>query len=101
MSLQEIKEQAFNLSPNERLALVNFIVESLQAELSLQTNQTQTEQASVYIPGSSIKGKLGAEQERTALISRMRGFLKTDKSAPTDPEVEGMLEERLVEKYLR
>ncbi|MDZ8104005.1 MAG: hypothetical protein RM338_00045 [Nostoc sp. DedQUE12a] len=35
------------------------------------------------------------------LISRMRGFFKTDKSAPTDPEVQGMLEERLVEKYLR
>ncbi|OYD91925.1 hypothetical protein CDG76_25095 [Nostoc sp. 'Peltigera membranacea cyanobiont' 210A] len=54
MSLQEIKEQAFNLSPNERLALVNFIVESLQAELSLQTNQTQTEQALSPLPAPTI-----------------------------------------------
>jgi hypothetical protein len=30
----------------------------------------------------------------------MRGLLKTDQLAPTDEEVEAMLEERLVERYL-
>jgi hypothetical protein len=30
----------------------------------------------------------------------MRGLLKTDAPPPTDAEVEAMLEERLVEKYL-
>lgn len=39
------------------------------------------------------------QRERTDLIHRMRGLLKTNKSAPTDAEVQTMLEERLVEKY--
>jgi hypothetical protein len=31
----------------------------------------------------------------------MRGLAKTDAPAPTDAEVEAMLEERLVEKYMK
>ncbi|RUT06225.1 hypothetical protein DSM106972_034310 [Dulcicalothrix desertica PCC 7102] len=75
MSLQELKEQAYRLSPSERLALVSAIVESLQ-------------DTSSFLP------------ERSNAIERMRGLLKTDKPAPTDEEVEAMLEERRVEKYL-
>lgn len=98
MSLQEVKEQAFKLSVSERLSLVNLIVESLQRELNNQTSQTEpVEKPSVYVPGSSIKGCLRAEQ--TTLTSQMRGLLKTDQPAPTDAEIQAMLEERLVEKY--
>jgi hypothetical protein len=76
MSLQELKEQAYRLSPSERLALVSAIVDSLQDVTSFQP-------------------------ERSNAIKRMRGLLKTDKPAPTDEEVEAMLEERRVEKYLK
>jgi len=98
MSLQEVKEQAFKLSLSDRLALVNLIIESLQEEFSNQTSQPEpVERPSAYIPGSSIRGSLRAE--RAALIDQMRGLLKTGKPAPTDAEVQTMLEERLVEKY--
>ncbi len=79
MSLQEVKEQAFKLSVSDQLALVNLIVKSLQSELNNQTKSL--EQPSAYLPGSSIQEHIRVE--RTALISRMREFLKTDKSAPT------------------
>lgn len=75
MLLQEVKEQAFKLSPNDRLALVAAIVESLQ--------DTPVSDA-----------------DRSSAIRRMRGLLKTDQPAPSDEEVAVMLEERRVEKYL-
>ncbi|MDS3862027.1 hypothetical protein RIF25_14590 [Thermosynechococcaceae cyanobacterium BACA0444] len=98
MSLKEVKEQAFKLSLSDRLTLVNLIVESLQEELNHQTSQTESVvEPSVYIPSSSIQGRLRAE--RTELINQMRGLLKSDQPAPTDAEVQAMLGERLVEKY--
>ncbi len=75
MLLQELKEQAYKLSPNDRLALVSAIIESLQNISSLQS-------------------------DRSNAIKRMRGLLKIDLLAPTDEEVEVMLAERRVEKYL-
>ncbi len=39
--------------------------------------------------------------EKSNAIDRMRGLLKTMESAPTDEEVEKMLEERRVKKYLK
>ncbi|MBW4622062.1 MAG: hypothetical protein KME17_22245 [Cyanosarcina radialis HA8281-LM2] len=75
MSLQELKEQAFKLSVRDRLSLISAIIESLQE-----------------MPSSS--------PERSRAIGRMRGLLKTDRSAPTDEEVVTLLEERQVEKYL-
>ena len=39
MSLQELKEQAFNLSVSDRLALVNAIIQSLQDTLNPQPNR--------------------------------------------------------------
>ena len=99
MSLHEVKEQVFKLSVSERLTLVNLIVESLQAELNNQTSQTEPVEPSIDIPGSAIRGRLRAK--RTTLFDQMRGFLKTDKPAPTDAEVQAMLGERLVEKYLQ
>ena len=76
MLLQELKEEAFKLSPSDRLALVSAIIESLQNSSNSQT-------------------------ERSAAIRRMRGLLKTDQPAPTDEEVIAMLEEQRVEKYLQ
>ena len=76
MSLQELKNQAYKLSVSDRLDLVNAIVESLRRELRPQP-------------------------DRKAAIDQMRGLAKTDAPAPTDAEVEAMLEERLVEKYMK
>jgi len=75
MLLQELKEQAFRLSPSDRLALVSAIIESLQ--------------------NTSI-----AQGDRSLAIQGMRGLLKTNQPAPTDEEVAAMLAERRVEKYL-
>jgi hypothetical protein len=75
MSLQELREQALQLSVSDRLALMKTILYSLEEELRPRPNRK------------------GAAQ-------RMRGLLKTDAPPPTDAEVEAMLEERLVEKYL-
>jgi hypothetical protein len=74
MLWQELKESACQLSPRDRLALVSAIVESLQ-ETSI------------------------AQSERKSAIERMRGLLKGDQPAPTDQEVETILEERRAEKF--
>jgi hypothetical protein len=75
MLLQEVKEQVFKLPPNDRLALVSAIIESLQDQ--------------------SVSGA-----DRSGAIQRMRGLLKTDQPAPTDEDVAAMLEARRAEKYL-
>jgi hypothetical protein len=66
MSLQELREQVFKLSPSDRLALVSAIVESLQ--------------------DTPI-----SEPDRSGAIRRMRGLLKTDQPAPTDEEAAALL----------
>jgi len=76
MLSQELKAQVFKLSPNDRLALISAIIESLQ--------------------DTSV-----SQPERSGAIRRMRGLLKTDQPAPTDEELETMLEERRLEKYLQ
>ena len=73
---------------------------SIQRDLNNQTSQTETiEQPSAYVPGRSDRGQLYAK--RATLINPMRGFLKIDQAAPTDAEVQAMLEERLIEKHLQ
>lgn len=76
MSLQDLKEQARQLNVDDRLELVRSIIESLQDAPSQQL-------------------------ERSRAIKQMKGLLKTDQPAPTDEQVEAMLEERRVEKYLQ
>ena len=76
MSLQELREQALQLSVSDRLALMKTILYSLEEELRPRPNRK------------------GAAQ-------RLIGLAKTDQPPPTDAEVEAMLEERLVEKYLK
>ncbi|MBE8968864.1 hypothetical protein IQ277_22355 [Nostocales cyanobacterium LEGE 12452] len=75
MSLQELKEQARQLPASDRLELVRAIIESLQ-------------DVPTQLP------------ERSRIIKQMKGLLKTDQPALTDEQVEFMLEERRVEKYL-
>jgi hypothetical protein len=76
MSLQELKDQVRTLPVSERLELVSIIIDSLKETPNLHLN-------------------------RTSSIKQMKGLLKTDKPAPTDEEVEAMLEERRVEKFLQ
>ena len=79
MNVQELKNEAYKLSVSDRLILANSIIQSLQDELR---------------PRPSRKG----------IAQRMRGLAKTAKTdgpPPNDTEVEAMLEERLVEKYLK
>lgn len=75
MSLQELKDQVRQLPMGERLELVHTIIESLQDAPSQQP-------------------------ERSRTIKQMKGLLKTNEPTPTDEQVEAMLEERRVEKYL-
>ncbi|MFN6156780.1 hypothetical protein [Anabaena sp. AL09] len=75
MSLQELKEQAFQLPESDRLELVRAIIESLQNQPSQKS-------------------------ERTRIIKQMKGLLKTNQPAPTDEQVNAMLEQHRVEKYL-
>jgi hypothetical protein len=75
MLLQDVKAQAFKLTPSDRLALITAIIESLQ-------------------------GQITSRSKRSEAIRRMRGLLKTDQPAPTDAEVAVMLNSRRTEKYL-
>ncbi|MBS3026090.1 hypothetical protein VB711_16555 [Cronbergia sp. UHCC 0137] len=75
MSLQELKEKAFQLPESDRLELVRAIIESLQNQPSQKS-------------------------ERTRIIKQMKGLLKTNQPAPTDEQVNAMLEQHRVEKYL-
>ena len=77
MSLQELREQALQLSVSDRLALMKTILYSLEEPLRPRPPVPED------------------------IVDRMIGLAKTDAPPPTDAEVEAMLEERLVEKYLK
>jgi hypothetical protein len=77
ISWQELRKEAVKLSVSDRLALVEAIVRSLSNELR---------------PRQPIP---------EGVLERLRGSLKTDDPAPTDEEIEAMLEQRLEEKYLK
>ncbi|UKO96666.1 hypothetical protein [Nostoc sp. UHCC 0870] len=94
MTLQELKEQIDKLSTSDRLTLISLIIESLQREKSDNLEQKQ------FDP-SDISPQQHLHTDRANVINTMRGFLKTDQPAPTDSEVQAMLEQRLVEKYLQ
>jgi hypothetical protein len=74
MLLQELKNQANKLPVSDRLELVRSIIDSIQE-----------------IPISSPK--------QTQSIRRMKGLLKTSQPAPTDSQINTMLEQRRIEKY--
>ena len=96
-SLQEVQDQAFKLSVTDRLALVNLIVQSLQHELN-QSSQWSQEEGSKVLRDPLPKQ---LSKKKAVLINQMQGLLQTDAPAPTDAEIQTMLEERLVEKYLK
>ncbi|NEO58264.1 MAG: hypothetical protein F6K54_37555 [Okeania sp. SIO3B5] len=75
--LQELRKKALNLSVSDRLLLLKAITDSLYRELRPRPE----------LPPD--------------FLDKFRGIAKTDDPPPTDAEVEAMLEERLVEKYLK
>lgn len=82
MTLQEIEQQVYQLTIAERLSLLNTITRSLQQEI----------EPSLKLPPN----------QKLEIVNQMRGFLaRPGQPAPTDEEVEAMLEQRLVEKYLK
>lgn len=74
MKLDEIQDQALKLSREERLQLVNVLMQSLQ-------------------PTSKTAAK------RHGLAASLIGIAKTD-APPSDEEVRAILDERLTQKYL-
>lgn len=77
MPWQELYKEALQLSVSNRLALVEAIVRSFSNELR---------------PRQPLPEKV---------LERLRGSLKIDAPAPTDEEIEAILEQRLEEKYLK
>ncbi len=75
--LQELRKKALNLSVSDRLLLLKTITYSLNEELRPQPD----------LPPD--------------FVDRMIWIGKTDSLPPNDAEVEAMLEESLVEKYLK
>ncbi|GGA46734.1 hypothetical protein [Okeania sp. KiyG1] len=75
--LEELRKKALNLSVSDQLLLLKAITDSLNEELRPRPD----------LPPD--------------FVDRMIGIAKTDSPPPNDEEVEAMLEERLVEKYLK
>ncbi|MCW6053526.1 hypothetical protein K4039_26600 [Lyngbya sp. CCAP 1446/10] len=102
-----LSREAHKLSVTDRLALVNAIVESIRRELkppqSLPDNfvepMTGLPKTDTPPPTNEVKIRFG--NDRKGAAKRLRGLAKTDTPPPTDAEVAAMLEERLVEKYLK
>ena len=53
------------------------------------------------LPPTNTEVKIRLRGDRKGAAKRLRGLAKTDMPPPTDAEVVLMLEERLVEKYLK
>jgi hypothetical protein len=82
MTLQEIEQRVYQLSISERLSLLNTITRSLQQDIEPAQNVTQ--------------------QEKLAIVNQMRGFLsRPGEPVPTDAEIDALLEQRRIEKYLQ
>jgi hypothetical protein len=75
MTLHELQHQALRLSAKDRLQLINTLTRSLQPDNPL-----------------AVKPK--------GLAASLIGIAKTDAPAPTDEEVNAMLDERLAQKCL-
>ncbi|MEG4989391.1 hypothetical protein QUB08_27155 [Microcoleus sp. BR0-C5] len=103
-----LSREAHKLSVTDRLALVNAIVESIRQELRARqpllddfvepvTRLAKTDTP----PATGDEVKIRLRPDRQGAAKRLRGLAKTDMPPPTDAEVALMLEERLVEKYLK
>lgn len=103
-----LSREAHKLSVTDRLALVNAIVESIRRELrppqSLPDNFLEPMTGlpkTDALPPTNTEVKIRLRGDRKGAAKRLRGLAKTDRPPPTDAEVALMLEERLVEKYLK
>ena len=76
MTLRELQDQALRLSIEDRWQLINVLLRSLQPNNSQPNVKNQ------------------------GLAESLIGIAKTDLPAPTDEEVNTMLDERLAQKYL-
>jgi len=85
MTFQQLNQEIANLSPSDRLKLVHLIIQSLESELYESVETLMQDQS---------------HSSKTALIQKMRGFLKNDQPTPTDAEIDALLEKRRIEKYL-
>ncbi|MEG4837620.1 hypothetical protein [Microcoleus sp. B9-D4] len=103
-----LSREAHKLSVTDRLALVNAIVESIRQELRSPqpllddfveptTGLAKTDTS----PATDDEFEIRLRRDRKGAAKRLRGLAKTDTPPPTDAEVAAMLEERLVEKYLK
>jgi hypothetical protein len=103
-----LSREAHKLSVTDRLALVNSIVESIRRELRPRQpllddflepvmGLPKTDAA----PPTDAEIKIRLPRDRKGAAKRLRGLAKTDTPPPTDAEVAAMLEEHLVEKYLK
>ena len=103
-----LSREAHKLSVTDRLALVNAIVESIRREL--RPRQPLPDDFLEPITGlpkidapppTNAEVKIRLRPDRKGAAKRLRGLAKTDMPPPTDAEVALMLEEHLVEKYLK
>ena len=110
LTLEQLIAEATALPAAAKTILLEKLVESMAGQLDedvlregIQTAQArlaEIESDTIQtIPPGTLTGLRGIAQRADA-IQKMRGLLKTDQPAPTDEEVEAMLEERRVEKYL-
>ncbi|MEM8807292.1 MAG: hypothetical protein AAGF01_14810 [Cyanobacteria bacterium P01_G01_bin.38] len=76
MTLTELQNQALQLPDKDRWQLINILIQSFRPSAQ-----------------STVKPK--------GLAASLIGIAKTDKTPPTDAEVKTMLDERLMQKYLK
>ncbi len=83
MTLRELQDQALRLFNEDRCQLINVLMRSRSdsSGVSLQPK-----------PQSAVKPQ--------GLAASLIGIAKTDTPAPTDEEVNAILDERLAQKYL-
>jgi hypothetical protein len=110
LTLDQLIAEATALPAADKTILLEKLVESMAGQLDqdvlregIQTAQARLDEiesgAIQTIPPGTLTGLRGIAKRADA-IQKMRGLLKTDQPAPSDEEVEAMLEERRVEKYL-
>lgn len=76
MTYQELVVSAKKLSPEQRLALMTELAQSLQMEMSMQ-------------------------RERPSSLARVRGMLKVEGGTPTDEELTNDYADYLIKKHKR
>lgn len=100
MSLEQLKENISSLSLSKRFTLVDLLLESLKSDLHSHTQLVKNTE----IPPCEITIDKMLEylhSERASLMSGMGGLLSTSQPSPSDQAVQGMLQQRQLEKFLQ